>query len=121
MNTEPTFGDLINFILENRKDKVFVGDSIDTVITKCQKGIKEGTLLFSVGTDNAINGMILAEENWPEQGVLFVIENLSMSLENLRKFAKIAKKRKPNHRLEWFKHHIHKTHSTEKLYEKLHV
>ena len=117
----PTFGDLIQFIVENKKDKVFIGDSLQKIIEKCQKGLKEGTLLFSVGTDNAITGMILAEENWPEEGVLFVIENLSMSLKNLIEFAKIAKERKPHCRLEWFKHGIHKTHNTDKFYEKLKV
>lgn len=114
------FGDLMRFILENRKDKVFIGDDIDTIIRKCKKGIEEGTLLFTVGIDNAISGVILAEDR-PEEGVLFVTENLAMNKNNLIEFARVAKERKPDRRLEWLKRGIHKIHNTTKFYERLHV
>lgn len=120
MSEEPTFGDLMRFILENKKDKVFIGDTVEEIIRKCKKGLEGGTLLFSIGTGNAISGMILAEDR-PESNVLFVTENLSMSLKNLIQFARIAKDRKPDRHLQWFKRGIYKSHNTIKFYERLHV
>lgn len=115
----PNFGDLIRFIERNRKDKCFQNDSLHDIIFEVRKGLADNTLYYSMDVKGNITGMILAEIK--PNNVLFITENLSMNLSNLKAFAKMAKERFPNLRLEWLKHGIHKKHDTQKLYRKLGV
>jgi hypothetical protein len=64
--------------------------------------------------------MVLFEDR-PSEGILFITENLALTLSNLKAFAKVVKEKWPTRRLEWLKHGIHKKHNTDKIYQKLTV
>ena len=114
-----TAGQLLDFILEHREDKVFKGFSKEKVASLVREGIFNGTLYYSLSKDNKITGMILAEKR--EDNVLFILENLSMSIETLSEFAKIASYRFPGMKLEAMRHGQHRKFNTEKLYRKLKI
>ena len=115
----PNVGDLMRFILDNNKGKCFQNYSLHDIIFAVKKGLADETLYYSIDPKGNITGMILAEIK--PGNVLFVIENLSMNISNLKAFAKMAKERFPNLKLEWLKHGIHKKHDTDKIYKKLGV
>jgi hypothetical protein len=117
MNT-PTFKELYEFVLSNKKDKVFTECSNEQIQNELISGIKNNTLAYAINEENKIVGMILAEKR-EESKILFVTRNLAMSLSILKRFAKMAKDRFPDYKLEWLKHNIHKTHNTDKIYTKL--
>lgn len=114
----PTFKDLLDFVLENKKDKTFLGMTTMHIINLLQVGIQAGTLLYMQNSTGKICGMILAEKR-EDKKILFVTENLAMNIGNLKQFAAIAKQRWPKHKLEWLKHNIPKKHPTELIYSKL--
>lgn len=113
-----TLKDVFDFVLENKKDKTFIGMSDTQILIALRDGLQAGTLLYSVNDNEEISGMILAEIR-PDTGVLFVTENLAMNLRTLKAFATMAKSRRPDLKLEWLKHGIHKRHNTDKIYAKL--
>jgi len=116
--TPPTLKDLVEFVLENKKDKTFIDMTTMRIINLLQAGVQEGTMLYHQDSTGKIVGMILAEKR-EEEKILFVTENLSMNLNTLKEFAKIAKQRWPDYTLQWLKRGIHKHHSTQRTYEHL--
>jgi hypothetical protein len=118
MKKEHTIGELMDFILANKKDKVFLNQTESEIAYQVADGVRNETLFYSTDENDNINGMVLAELR-VDQGVLFVTENLAMSLKNLRLFAKMSKERFGSYKLEWLKHGIHKQHNTGKFYKKL--
>lgn len=116
----PTFKDLLDFVIENKKDKTFLNMTTMRIIGLLQEGINQGTLLYHTDLTGKIDGMILAEKRLPEK-ILFVTENLAMNIKNLKQFAAIARDRFPAYHLQWLKHGIHKQHPTERIYAKLGV
>lgn len=115
-----TFKELFEFVLANKTNKTFRGMSDEDILWSLQDGIKAGSLFFATNQEGKLVGMILAQPN-PETRVLFVLENLAMSIATLRLFAKMAKERFPDYKLEWMKHGVHKQHDTDKFYRKMHV
>lgn len=112
-----TVGQLIDFILENRTDKVFKGYTKEEVAGAVEKGLQDGTLFYD--TDgHKVTGMVLAEKI-PNKKVMFVIENLAMSIDRLRKFAQKSQQMYPGWKLEAMRHNKHRIFNTEKLYKKL--
>lgn len=115
---EFTLKDMFDFVLKNKKDKTFLGMNDTEILIALREGLLNGILLYSFNDKEEIDGMILAEIS-KESGTIFVVENLAMSLANLKKFAKKSKETWPEYKLEWLKHGIHKTHDTKKFYKKL--
>ena len=115
-----TFGDLIKFILENKTDKVFIGDTELQIAQKIYDAANDKTLYYSQDEHNNITGMILAEKI-EERKVIFVTENLAMNIGNLIQFAKKAKEQFKDYHLEWLKRGIYKHHNTKQFYKKLSV
>ena len=113
-----TFKDLLDFILKNKNGKVFLGFSDAQIVYAIKEGIDNGTLLYSVSSSGNLDGMILAKENKVNK-ILFITENLAISMNNLKQFAKIATERWPGYKLEFFKHSNHKIQDLDKLYKKL--
>jgi len=113
-----TFGDLIEFILKNKSDKTFIGQSLQNIIDNVGTALDNETLFYAVDESGNITGMILAEIR-EEAGVLFVTENLAMSINTLKGVAKKARIMFPQYKLEWLKRGIHKKHDTNKIYSKL--
>jgi predicted molibdopterin-dependent oxidoreductase YjgC len=114
----PTLKNLIDFVMANKTNKTFIGMNYNEIVRLIFTGINDGTLLYALDNDGNIVGMILAEQR-VDKKVLFVTENLSMCLSTLKQFAKIAKERCPDYKLEWFKHGIHKQHDTNKIYKRM--
>ena len=114
----PTFKDLVEFVVVNKKDKTFLGYDEPTIIKMLLQGINDGLLLYLVNTEGKLTGMILAEKDELRK-ILFVTENLSMSLSNLRTFVKIARDRWSNYTLGWVKHGNEKFYNQNTVYNKL--
>lgn len=115
---QPLFSDLITFILLN-KGKTFNEYSTEKEIAwAVHFALENKTLYYSLDEWGNINGMIMAEKREP-QHVLFIIENLAMSLKNLKQFARRASQDFKGYRLEWLKHGINKKHNTERIWKHL--
>lgn len=114
----PTFKDLVDFVLQNKTDKVFVGCSEERIIDELQQGLKDNTLAYAADYDGKLIGMILAERD-DRHKRLFVTRNLAMSISTLRLFASKARELYPNYELKWVKNGCHKSHNTARIYKKL--
>ena len=84
-----------------------------------QYGLDNNTTLYTSAGDN-VTGVIVAIPD-EENSMLWVEENLAMTLANLKQFAKEALNRFPCYDLQWRKHGICKVHNTNNLYKKLGV
>jgi hypothetical protein len=113
----PTFGDLVAFVLLNRSDKVFKGMSEETVAKLLYKKMQDKLLYYTTDEYN-ITGMIIATKH-EEAKILFIDENLAMTMKNLKKFAARSKQDFPGYRLEWYKNNIHQFPDRDKIYAKL--
>jgi hypothetical protein len=113
-----TLGELYEFVIANKGTRTFMGLSDDEIKEMLIKGCQDGTMLFALNFNNKVSGMILAIKD-SEKKILFVIENLAMTLSNLRAFAKIAKERYKGYKLEAIRHGSHRKFNTDKLYNKL--
>ena len=114
----PMFKDLYEFVMANKSDKTFIGYSDMRIAGMLKEGLDAGTLFYATSPDNKIVGMILAIKD-PVTGVLFVTENLSMSLSNLKMFARKAREMFKGYKLEAMRHGKHRQFNTDKLYTKL--
>jgi len=113
-----TVGDLVDFILLNRGTTTFIGIDEPRIASMVREGIEGETLFYCVDSDNKISGMILAIKD-DTQKILFVTENLSMTIHNLKAFAKRARTQWPDFKLEAIRHGSHRKFNTNKLYTKL--
>ncbi len=86
----PTVGDLYQFILKNKKNKVFSEYDNRQIVTLIMNGLMDKTLYYAQDKEGNITGMILAEVQKSRKTV-FVMENLAMNLTNLRAFAMKAR------------------------------
>jgi len=114
----PTFGDLVDFVMFNRGTTTFMGFDERRIAGLLIEGISHNTLYYSLDSNNKINGMILAIKD-DIQKILYVTENLSMSLTNLCAFAKRAKVDFEGYRLMATRHGKERKFDTNKLYNKL--
>ena len=115
---QPTFKDLFDFVLANKGTRTFMGYSEERIFSMLKEGIDAQTLLYAQDSLGKIIGMILAIKD-DKQKILFVTENLAMSLSTLKQFASIAKERFPDYKLEAIRHKGHRKFNTSKLYSKL--
>lgn len=113
-----TVGQLLDFVMENRKGKVFKGYTRGQVAAALTEGIEDGTLFYCATLDEKITGMILAFKIH-EPKVLFVTENLAMKMSNLKEFARKAKIKFPGWSIEAMRHDKHRKYNTDRLYKKL--
>lgn len=113
-----TFGELYKWVLANKGIKTFMGYSNERIWWMLKEGIDEGTLLYNLNVNGSISGMILATKD-VEKKILFVTENLAMSISTLRQFAKIAKERLPDYTLRAIRHCKERHWDTDKFYNKL--
>jgi hypothetical protein len=116
----PTIKNLVDFVLLNRSDKTFKGDTEWDIANKIVLAIKSGVLYYSTNSMGNIDGTVLATIH-TDTKILFIDENLAMNKTNLRRFAKKAKEEFPDYRLEWYKNGIHQMPNINKFYAKLSV
>ena len=114
----PTAGDLFDFVIKNKGSTTFMGMSEERIASMIMEGLKDETLFYAVNQHKQICGMILAIVD-VEKRIVFVTENLAIKLSNLRIFAKMAKERWPEYKLEAIRHGSHRKFNTNKLYTKL--
>jgi len=110
--------DLMEFILANRGDKTFKDLSPEQIGYLVVEALKQDLLLYSLGKDKKINGMLLAQIDH-EKKVLFILENLAMSKENLIEFARNGQKRFPDYEVQAMRHNYLRKFNPNKLYKKL--
>ena len=113
-----TVRDLVDFILLNRGTTTFINMEEPRIASMVRDGISDNTMFYSVNSDNQLTGMILAVKD-DEQKILFVTENLAMTLTNLKAFARRAREQWPDYKLEAIRHGSHRKFNTNKLYTKL--
>ena len=113
-----TVRDLVDFILLNRGTTTFMGLDEPRIASMVRDGISDNTMFYSINPDNQLTGMILAVKD-DEQKILFVTENLAMTLTNLKAFARRAREQWPDYKLEAIRHGSHRKFNTSKLYSKL--
>ncbi len=114
-----TAGDLLDFVLEHRENKVFKGYTKEEVAAAIAEGIQDGTLFYATKDDKIIGMALAIKLDSPK--VLFVIENLAMSITILGRFAKMASEKFPGWKIEAMRHDKHRKFDTQKLYRKLKV
>lgn len=113
-----TVRDLVDFILLNRGTTTFMDMTEERIASMIRDGIKDETLFYTVNGNNELTGTILAIKD-NSQKILFVTENLSMNITNLKAFARRAKVQWPDYKLEAIRHGSHRKFNTSKLYNKL--
>ena len=114
------FSDLVDFVLLNKGDTFKEYPTENDIAWAIHFALQNGTLYYSIDERGNIDGMIMAEKRECEH-VLFVIENLSMSLKNLKQFVRRTKVDFVGWKLEWQKHGIQKKHDTNRIYKHLTV
>ena len=98
----PTVGDLYQFILKNKKNKVFSEYDNRQIVTLIMNGLMDKTLYYAQDKEGNITGMILAEVQ-KSRKTLFVMENLAMNLSNLKAFAMKARQQFPGYYFQGYK------------------
>jgi len=114
MNT-PTVGQLIDFVMLNRKDKCFHDYSKEEVAGMIIQALSNNLLYYATDSLGNISGMILAKQE--DEKTLWIEENLAITLSNLKAFAIKAKEQFPNYSFEGFK--CRKSRKYNKLFNKL--
>lgn len=114
--SQPLFSDLVAFVINNKgntfkeyKDEMHIAFAL-------KRALDKNLLYYSIDERGDISGMIMAEIH--DNNVLFIVENLSMNLKNLKEFARMAKDNFKGYKIEWLKRGIHKQHNTEKIWKK---
>ena len=113
-----TIGQMLDWVMEHRKGKVFKGYTRGEVAAALQEGVESNTLWYVSAPCGKIVGMILFTK-LTKPKVLFVIENMAMSVKTLGVFAKRAKQEYPGWNIEGMRHDTHRKFNTSKLYRKL--
>jgi hypothetical protein len=114
----PTFKDLLDFVMANRRGYMFKDMTEEQIAFLLQKGISEQSMYFEQGLDGKIAGMILAEFI-PEKKLCFVTFNMAMSLDRLGRFAAKLKTNHPDFTIAGVRHGRAIYYNTKKLYRKL--
>jgi hypothetical protein len=107
---------LIDFILANRGNKVFKNYNEAQIAFMVKEALDENCLYYAINSDNTIGGMILAKVSIASKTV-WIEENLAMTLNNLKQFAKKAVTQFPGYTFEGFKHG--KCKNFNKLFERI--
>ena len=113
-----SIGQMLDFVMEHRKGKVFKSYTRGEVAAALVEGVEDNTLWYVSTPDEKIVGMILFDKITMDK-VLFVTENMAMSLDILGLFAARAKKEYPGWTIQAFRHNTHRKFNTSKLYRKL--
>lgn len=104
-----TLGNIYDFVLANKSNKTFKEFNDAQIATLLIDGLRNKTLYYA-SNGNTVTGMILAEVHIPSKK-LFVLENLAMTLANLREFARKAKEQFPGFVITGFKHEKYHTYN----------
>ena len=115
---QPTFRDLLDFILVNKKDKVFKGHSESVIIAMLKEGLDKQSLYYEQGLDGRIIGCILADIDHDKK-LVWVSENLAMNIVTLKRFAAKLREQYPTYKIAGKRHGVDRYFNTEKLYTKL--
>jgi len=108
-----TIGQMADWILENRSNKVFKDQTKEQIAIALSEGITENTLLYEAAGDKIL-GMILAVR-MEDKKIIFVTENLATNLTILGRFLRRMIEMYPGYNIEGIRHgKIHKF-TTDKL------
>ena len=115
MNT-PTGKEIVDFILANRKDKTFKC-SVEQIVYKILKAIQNNCICYNITPEGKVNGVLIATRDDTNK-ILYITDNLAMTLSNLKIFARMAKHYYPDYKLAYHKHDTQRI-ETDKVYNKL--
>ena len=108
-----TIGQMADWILENRRNKVFKDQTKEQIAIALADGIAENTLLYEAVEDKIL-GVILAVK-MEDKKIIFVVENLATNLRTLGNFLRRMIEMYPGYNIEGIRHgKIHKF-ATDKL------
>jgi len=113
-----TFKDLMDFVMLNKGLTTFMGYNEGQIAFLLSEGIKNGTLFYLLDSNSSISGMLLATV-YHERKIVFIDENLAMSMKNLRALAKMLKEKYVGYSVEAFRHGSLRRFNTRKLLNKL--
>lgn len=100
--SSPTFKNLLDFVLTHKGNTTFIGYSDYQIAGMLCEGIDNQLLYYATSSDGSVVGMILAKLTEVSR-VVWVEENLSISLSNLKMFALKAKQQFPDYNFQGFK------------------
>ena len=108
-----TIGQMADWILENRKNKVFKNYTKEEIAIAIVDGIESNTLLYEAEGDKIL-GMLLSVK-MEDKKIIFVTENLATNLTILGRFLRRMLEMYPGYNIEGIRHgKIHKF-TTDKL------
>lgn len=117
-NMSPTFRDLVDFVMANKGTKTFLGYSDERILEILARGFMENTYYYEQGLDGRIVGFILAEVD-ENRKLVFVTENLAMTLDRLARFTAKLMMDYPGYKMEAYRHGKLVKFNLNKLYSKL--
>ena len=113
-----TIKDIYDFALANKGTKTFMGIRDERILMMIKEAVDAGTLFYHLDSEGRLAGFIIGVKDDVNK-VMFVSENLAMSLATLRLFAAKCRALFPNYSIEAFRHGCHRKFNTQKLYNKL--
>jgi hypothetical protein len=113
-----TFGHIIDFILQNRGSEAYKGMSKDQIEKDIWVAWHDNCFLYETDDKENIIGWIQYEINHSEK-VLFVYQNIALSLCRLKHFLDEFFKRYPTYELRAMRHGKYVTYNATKLLTKL--
>jgi hypothetical protein len=112
-----TAGNIVDFMLLNRGTTTFMDMDESQIAFVVDKAIKDQCLLFTRDNEQ-ITGLVIAEADWTNR-ILFVTENLSMNLTNLKRIAEVGRLMFPDFTIKAIRHGHFVCHDFNKILAKL--
>lgn len=93
-----TLGEMVKFVLDNRKGNAFVDYSEELIANAINEAAKNNTMLYCLTEDGKICGLILARAD-DENKIMHVDDCLTKEKWCLKSFVNEFRKRWPNYKL----------------------
>lgn len=93
-----TLGELVNFVLANRRGKAFAGYPEELIASSILDAANERTLYYSKSDDGAVNGIVVATKV-EESKLMFIHDILTTESGVLGRFVAKFRKEFPSYRL----------------------
>lgn len=112
-----TIGQLTDWILENRKNKVFKGWTRLEIAQSIKRAVEDESIMYFFDTQHEIKGVVLGVK-FPEKQVMFISEILTIQPKVMQNFTKIFGLLYPDWTLEAMRHGKHKVYKTKQFIKK---
>ena len=99
-----TLGELVQFVLANRKGKAFIGFTEEQIASEILQAAEENTMHYVIDNDKNVCGIVIASKV-EEMRMMFIKNILTTKPFALKHFVKRFKERFPDYRLRAFRWH----------------